>query len=575
MNIAITGMGIVSALGIGCSATLSALRQQRSGIGPLRHLPSSHTELPVGEVPLSNSEMKQRLGIADGQPVNRTALMAMIAVSEALEDAALNPQSKRIAFVNGTTVGGMDLTEQAWMHDNKEAMVRLMDQHDPGGTTRLIASHFGFFSEQTTLSTACSSAANAIALGARMLLAGEADVVVAGGSEALSLFHLNGFRSLMILDPQTCRPFSADRAGLNLGEGAAYVIMQRDAEDARAWLVGWGNACDAFHQTATSTDGEGATRSMQMALQMSGLCPADIDYVNAHGTGTPNNDQSESAALRRVFGGQMPPVSSTKGLTGHTTSASGSIETVICLLAMQEGLLPGNAGWRQTDADCIKPIKEPRRAEIRHVLCNSFGFGGNDTSVVFSAHRVAETAATSKVAVVERARVEISEASALDALRKYLKPMEARRMGRLMRSSLLCALRALEQAQVEVPDAIIAATAWGCLSNSEQLLDQLSSSGEHETLSPTLFMQSTHNTLAGNIAIRLGCHGYNVTYSHGDESLDWALRDASSLIACRLCRNVLVVSADEATPRFQQLAVQAGMPQPPAISTTAILLSHA
>ena len=153
-------------------------------------------------------------------------------------------------------------------------------------------------------------------------------------------------------------------------------------------MSGFGNACDAFHQTASSENGEGAFLAMQKALKMAGLRPEDIDYVNAHGTGTPNNDASESAALRRVFGEQMPPVSSTKAFTGHTTSASGSIEAVFCLLALQEGFIPANLNWATPDPACITPYRGGEaptgHLPLKHILCNAFGFGGNDSSLLFS-----------------------------------------------------------------------------------------------------------------------------------------------------------------------------------------------
>ena len=195
----------------------------------------------------------------------------------------------------------------------------------------------------------------------------------------------------MILDHEQCRPFDATRAGLNLGEGAAYIVLETAASARKRGVTpigelnGYGNACDAFHQTASSDDGEGAYLAMQKALDMSGLQPADIDYVNAHGTGTPNNDVSESQALKRVFGQHMPKVSSTKGMTGHTTSASGSVEAVICLLALQQGIVPANYGWKQPMENGITPVTAClQNVELKHVMCNSFGFGGNDSSLIIS-----------------------------------------------------------------------------------------------------------------------------------------------------------------------------------------------
>ena len=476
----------------------------------------------------------------------------------------------------------MDLTERYFddMVDRGEK-VELLLQHDAGSCTERIARHFGIFSETTTISTACSSAANAIILGANLLKAGQADIVVAGGTEALTRFHLNGFNSLMILDQERCRPFDAHRAGLNLGEGAAYVVMETE-ESARqrgaeihAWLTGYGNACDAFHQTASSDDGEGAFLAMTEALTMAGLQPSDVDYINAHGTGTPNNDVSESAALQRVFGvaTRIPPVSSTKSLTGHTTSASGSIETVICLLAMQHGFIPANVGWQTPMPDGIVPSMGQSDCVLRHVMCNSFGFGGNDSSLVLSAQSVSgKTADEKNVVIHEAARVEINSEEQLADIRNYVKPLEARRMGKIMKSSLLSSLQALQQAGITVPDAIITATPLGCLENSEALLYQMKEEGE-AMLKPTYFMQSTHNTIGSNIAIRLKCHGYNTTYTHGGQSLQWALRDARLLLESGKARSVLVGLHEETTPMYRSLMKKVEGHDLPSIHSIAIVLT--
>lgn len=561
MNIAITGEGIISAIGTDKQQVYSALREGRSGIGTMKYLPSVHTELPVGEVPLSNDEMKARLSIDVNREVSRTTLMGMWAVGQALAEAHLDRQTGlRIWLISGTTVGGMDVTER---HFNQvaEGEAHYFSQHDCGSSTETIAQHFGVFSETGTVSTACSSAANALMLGARLLRAGMADVVVAGGTEALSLFHLNGFNSLMILDRERCRPFDQTRAGLNLGEGAAFVVLepveqaQQRGANINAYLTGWGNACDAYHQTASSPTGEGAYWAMQEALLTAGLMATDIDYVNAHGTGTPNNDQCESVALERIFTKEyMPAVSSTKAFTGHATSAAGSIEAIICLLAMQYGFVPQSLGFAEADDKCIMPATKVISKRLRHVMCNSFGFGGNDTALIFSLQPTAteQPLLTDAVNVKEAARVVINATDQLKAVSQYVKPLEARRMGRIMKASLLASLEALNAAHIEMPDAVITATAYGCTENSEKILRQMQTEGE-ATVSPTLFMQSTHNTIGSNVAIRTHCHGYNITFTQGQRSLDWALRDAELLLYEGKCKSVLVGWHDELTPLLHDL----------------------
>jgi len=582
MSVAITGEGIICAIGADKASVLESLRLKRTGIGTMHHLHSCHTELPVGEVPLSNEEMALQLGIEPSDLLSRSALMGMLAVGQALADAGITnsrnnhtsplspltshlsplPSHPRILLISGTTVAGMDVTERFFTEmQHADDHLSCLLTHNAGSCTSQIADHFGCFTDSTTVSTACSSAANALILGARLLEAGQADIVVAGGTEALSAFHLNGFRSLMILDEQHCRPFDATRTGLNLGEGAAYLVMET-AEGARrrkagihGWLTGWGNACDAYHQTASSDDGEGAFLAMTEALATAGLQPQDIQYVNAHGTGTPNNDRSESAALRRVFGTAMPMVSSTKSFTGHTTSASGSIEAVICLLALQHQFVPANLGFSHPMPDGITPTPGADAAPLRHVLCNAFAFGGNDSAMVFSlSEELREFTLHSSLKILSR--VELSSEDELADISQYVKPLEARRMGKLMKASLLTSLKALEQAGIEKPDAIITTTALGCVENSELLLRQIEAEGE-VMLKPTLFMQSTHNTVACNIAIRTHCHGYNITYCpdifDGDHHADPALRDAELLLRSGRCKTVLVGYHDETTPLYRSL----------------------
>jgi len=385
-RVVITGYGVVSALGIGAEANCAALLRGESGVRTVRYLPTEHREFPVGEVSMSGEELQERLGLPAGV-YSRTHLLGVLALKEALEQSKLL-QHSGLAFISGTTVGGMDVTE----HYFPEPQPTGRDIHDCGASTNEIADYFDCFDYTMTSSTACSSAMNALIMGKLLIESGERDIVVAGGAEALSLFHLNGFKSLMILDTQRCRPFDKTRAGLNLGEGAGYLVLERESSALKRGveilgvLGGVGNGCDAFHQTASSENGEGAYLAMKQALADAGLTPSDIDYVNAHGTGTPNNDASESAALRRVFSGNVPPVSSTKSYTGHTTSASGSIEAVFCLLAMRNGFLPSQTEFQTADEQCITPVSgsESPRVELRHVMCNAFGFGGNDSSIILS-----------------------------------------------------------------------------------------------------------------------------------------------------------------------------------------------
>lgn len=581
-SIVITGSGIVTAIGNDKESVYQSLLQRKSGVALPAILQTNHKDIPVGEVKLTNDEMKSLLSVDDPY-VNRTTLMGMMAVDQAIAEARLVGTSKdkyRVFLVNGTTVGGMDITETYFssMLSSEEHM-KCMLTHDCGNSTRVLAERYDFIQDYTTVSTACSSAANALMLGANLIKSGQADIVIAGGTESLSKFHLNGFNSLMILDKGQCRPFDDTRAGLNLGEGAGFVILEsaelakKRGADIQAYLTGYGNACDAYHQTASSPNGEGAFLAMSKALSMSGLRSEDIDYINAHGTGTPNNDESESAAIHRLFGDEIPAISSTKSFTGHTTSASGGIEAVICLLALQHGFFPANIGWSNQMVNGITPTLGEENRVVNNVMCNSFGFGGNDSSFILSKNETSSvpmTFAEGEIKVL--GRIEIEDVAELPRIKEYLKPMEIRRMGPLMRSTLLSSLDALKQAGVACPDAIITGTTLGCIDNSEKLLREMVSSDESAT-SPTLFMHSTHNTIGSAIAIQLGCHGYNTTYTQAEASLDWCMRDAELLLRSGQAKTVLLGCHDENTEWYGWVQRAIGRDVMPSIHSVALVLT--
>ncbi len=585
MNIAITGLGIICAIGNDCQQVLDSLVNKKTGVGMMKNLQSCHKELPVGEVKLSDDELKTLLGLPVESLYSRTTLLGAVAVRQAMTDAGLSADmlaGKKVVLISGTTVGGMDVTERilADMREvlqtpnaNRSTPIDYIKRHDCGSTTNEIAQICGLDGEICTISTACSSAINSIIVGCEMLRSGEADIVIAGGSEALSKFHLNGFNTLHILDTEVCRPFDATRVGLNLGEGAAFVVLQKDKADGKAYIGGYGNKCDAFHQTASSDDGEGAYLAMCEALESSGIDKSQIDYINAHGTGTPNNDPSESVALKRIFGNDIPLVSSTKGFTGHTTSASGSIETVICVLAMQNDFVPVSYGFSHADDACIHPfVGDDKHHRMDYVICNSFGFGGNDSSLLLM--RDANTQHSSPITYNPSpeivADVTIDSMEQLADYKEYISPKEGRRMGKLMKAATLTSLMALREADIECPDAIITATGNGMLETSEKFLVDMVDNGE-ETLSPTLFMQSTHNTIGSAIAIRTKCHGYNITYTQGKDSMKWAIRDAERLIRMGKAKNVLVGCHDESSPLFQRFYDYLNIPVPEVYSRSVVL----
>ncbi|MBO5053121.1 MAG: beta-ketoacyl synthase chain length factor [Muribaculaceae bacterium] len=567
-SIAITGSGIICAIGNDRDMVLKSLRAGTRGIGPVSYLQSSHRDLPVGEVKMTDNEMKRQLGLPEDAVYSRTSLLGAIALGQALADAPLSVkdlEGKRVVFISGTTVGGMDVIERYYSEMTAgDDMAKYVNRHECGYNTDEIARICGLSAKTVTISTACSSALNAIILGSRMLLSRQADIVIAGGTEALSRFHLNGFNSLMILDHEPCRPFDKTRRGLNLGEGAAYVVLERE-DDAlkalrhpRGYISGFGNRCDAYHQTATSPEGDGAFLAMSDAMTMSGLAPGDIDYINAHGTGTPDNDHSESVAITRLFGDACPRVSSTKAVTGHTTSASGSIETVICLLAIKHNFAPDNIGWTSKDDGCITPCMGEREVELKNVMCNSFGFGGNDSSIIITDKPRTLNFGQCHDAISSTPVHELGDKADLSMVKQYISPMEARRMSTLMKAAILTSMAAMNDVPNRRVDAIIIATRYGMLEQGQKILDHLTTHGEDQ-VSPTIFMQSTHNTIAGSLAIRLKCHGYNITYANGDNLLDTALQDARDLISEGKANTVLVGCHDYCTETFMNIYDTAGI----------------
>ena len=420
MKIYVTGLGIVSGIGIGVSENIEALRQGKHGTGKVTLFPTA-LDVPVSEVKHNNKELKQLLGISPQRTVSRTALLGMVAAKEALEDAGLNQRTSRyaqqpsqhiqqppqqdsqqtqqdsqplrIGFISATSVGGIDLSEhfyESFKENPKRGRLREVISHDCGASTELIASYLGINDFITTISTACSSAANAIMLGARMIKHGLLDAVVVGGTDALCRFTLNGFNSLMILDKAHCRPFDRSRTGLNLGEGAGYLVLQPESSLRRTpycELSGYANTNEAYHQTGSSPEGDGAFLSMSEAIASSGISPEEIDYINVHGTGTPGNDASEGMALRRIFGEHVPPFSSVKAFIGHTLGASEGIEAVYSVLSLYKGMIYPNLNFTDAmpETGLIPETTFREGIPVRHVLSNSFGFGGNDSSLLFSA----------------------------------------------------------------------------------------------------------------------------------------------------------------------------------------------
>jgi 3-oxoacyl-[acyl-carrier-protein] synthase-1 len=395
-RIVVTGIGIITAIGKDPAENLNALRNREHGVGPIKHLDTTlKDELIAAEITLSNDELAAIAGIEDPEYYTRTSLIGIIAAQQAFDSGIRQygiEDNSRTSLISSTTVGGMDKTERYYRdYIASDRYSHYIQTHNCADSSMKICEHLGLRHRHTTISTACSSSLNAILFGARLIKHGLADRVIAGGTDALSKFTLNGFNTLMILDKEHCRPMDASRTGLNLGEGAAYIVLEDEVEAKKygkkiyGELSGYANANDAYHQTASSPDGFGPYLSMKEALDMSGIDPDQVGYINAHGTGTDNNDLTEGLAIERIFGDNIPPVSSTKPYTGHTLAAAGVVETVFSIFALEEQILFPNLNYKNKIEELsFEPVTELKEAKIDHVLTNSFGFGGNDSSLVLS-----------------------------------------------------------------------------------------------------------------------------------------------------------------------------------------------
>jgi 3-oxoacyl-[acyl-carrier-protein] synthase-1 len=353
-------------------------------------------EIPVAEVKASNKELAERAQVKEDGTYSRTTLLGLIAARQAFSQAQIADFTEcKTGLISATTTGGMDRSERfckEYLKNNKRGRLRDIITHDCGDSTEIIANQTGIKDYVSTISTACSSSANAILVAARLIKNGVLDRVLVGGVDALTLFTLNGFNSLMILDRDGCKPFDEERNGLTLGEGAGFLMIESEGslkkkgKTVLCEIKGYGNACDAFHQTASSPEGKGAYLSMEKALAKAGLQPAMIDYINAHGTGTKNNDLSEGIAIKRLFQDSVPAFSSTKAYTGHTLGAAGAIEAVLCIMAIQHQWIYPNLNFKQTMKELgFSPVTTFQyHAPVRNVMSNSFGFGGNNTSLLFS-----------------------------------------------------------------------------------------------------------------------------------------------------------------------------------------------
>jgi len=389
----VTGIGVISAIGHSAAENHAALVCGKTGITRGRgNFPSRYAGiLPFGEVQAATDELRVKLKVTE-PGVTRTTLLALHAFEEAIQDAGLSQdqlKSADTALISATTVGGMCLTDELYAntHGDKEN-IEYVRSYDYASVNLFIRERHQMAGIVNTMNTACSSSANAIMYGCRLLRNGLASRAIVGGADSLAKFTVNGFNALRILSDEACKPFDEGRKGLNLGEGAAFLVLEKETDAAGkkvyAQVRGYGNANDAYHPSSLSPEGDGPYLAMKSALENAGLNAGDIDFINAHGTGTENNDEVESKAMLRLFD-VLPAFASTKGYTGHTLGAASAIEAVYSILNIGRQEVYPNMNFNQPIAGIgLMPAIQYQQATIKHVMSNSFGFGGNCTSLIFS-----------------------------------------------------------------------------------------------------------------------------------------------------------------------------------------------
>ncbi len=558
--ISIAGIGIISPLGNGLNATEQALRKNSPAISPLTlfSLQQPHP-LPVGQV--------QDL---PDSPLPRTHRLAITAAQQAMAGCAHVPD----AVILGSTTGGILRTEEllATGDQNPEKY----KYHGLSTVAEEVAREVDCTGPVLTVSTACSSGSVAISMAFKMLQAGDAEWVLAGGADSLCRLTYFGFHSLQLVDPEGSRPFDKNRRGMSVAEGAALLLLtSQEAEHCHGQILGYGLSCDAYHPAAPHPEGKGAAAAMQDALNNANLAPDTIDYINLHGTGTPDNDLAESRAVRKLFD-PVPPLSSIKGLSGHGLAASGAIEAAIGAICLEKNILPANSGCTEPDPACqIHPLAEPENHSVLTVLSNSFGFGGNNACLLLghsdrrpsAIHdspkapltilgKACITGAGHTRASMERFFRLESMAGVLD-LKEIAEGLETRKIRRLKRFpqiALALAAAARKDSSLEQsPHSVFMGTGWGALSETYDFLEKLRSSKE-QFPSPIDFVGSVHNSAAGQIAISHGATGANVTSSGGDYSFEQALLAADSFLGNDEKENsAFVLAADENHKQFSPL----------------------
>ncbi len=394
----VTGVGVVSSVGLGKTEFFAALEKGKSGIGPVESFDPSSTGREIA-AEVKGFHAADHLTQAESRRMGRCAAMAVAAARMAVEDAGIRPEAllgPRTSVVLGTTMGEARLLEEldlAWIERGPKAVKRsLLPKY---GSTLLpihVARAIGAQGMLLTLPAACAAGNYAIGFGADLIRSGRADVVVTGATELLQELQFSGFARLAAMAPARCQPFDLNRQGLIIGEGAGLLILESEAHAVRRGarplveVGGYGLSCDAYHITRPHPDAVGSIAAMRGAIERSGLRPSDVDFINAHGTGTRANDQAEAKVIRDVFGSTRVPVSSMKSMIGHCMGAASALEAVGCVMTIETGIYPPTVSYETPDPECDVEVvaNHARRGKADVVLNNSLAFGGYNAVTCFA-----------------------------------------------------------------------------------------------------------------------------------------------------------------------------------------------
>ncbi len=603
MRIWVTGIGVVSPLAVGAGATMDRLLAGDRAIGPLSlfHLEGSRVDI-AAEVRELRVAAVAPGGDAEGW--SRTDAMGVLAAREALGHAGVDPRQAAVNLVLGGTTAGMFETEaplaelsRAILPDRVTphtvppeavAPLRRMLSHPLSSTADHVAVAAGPFRQVRTVCSACSSGANAILLAAAWIRAGRSRCVLAGGADGLCRLTFTGFGALAALAAEACRPFDRRRSGLNLGEGAAFLVLEpEDAARARGArplveLRGWAVGAEANHITNPEASGETAARVMLAALARAGLAPADVNYVNAHGTATALNDAMETAALRRCLGAEADrvAVSTCKGQIGHTLAAAGALEAAITVMAIARGVLPPTVGLEEVDPACaLQHVTAARPARLRAAMSDSFGFGGTDTVLVLAepgAFPPPSWPAVRPVVVTGAATVGPLGVLGTEGARAYLATGEApltpgpiafqasdhldvaraRRLDRAGKLTTTAIARAMADARLEIAGSAervgaVVGSAFGSIEGCTAFMRRVYDKGA-KFASPADFPNLVPSSPVGHASIYLGLRGPVLATCDLEASAESAIVTAAELCAAGEGDALFAGSVEEASPMIER-----------------------